>query len=102
MLVSGWPQLCCLVLVGAPAGGWHPKSLGDGNVAHFEIKSVTAILPEELMDPSRLPAVISYLKAAPLDGDTKRGILAAWARNVGAKISASQRAAVIASGTDNQ
>lgn len=66
------------------------------------IKSVTGIIPEELMDPSHLGDVIRYLKSAPLDGDEKVTLLLVWARQVGAKVSASQRAAVNASGVTTQ
>lgn len=63
-----------------------------------QVKSVTGIIPEELMEPAKLGKVIAYLKAAPLPGDDKVTYLMVWARQVGAKISASQRAAVNASG----
>jgi hypothetical protein len=66
------------------------------------MKSVTNFLPEELMEPGKVGAVIAYLKAAPLTGDDKIRALIVWARNVGAKTSASQRAAVAASGIDNR
>lgn len=62
------------------------------------VKSVTGIIPEEMMDPSKIGAVIAYLKAAPLPADDKLSLLLVWARQVGTKVSASQRAAVLASG----
>jgi hypothetical protein len=64
------------------------------------VKSVTDIIPEELLDPSQVGGVIAYLKAAPLPSDDKVKLLVTWSRQVGAKISASQRAAVAATGTD--
>lgn len=64
------------------------------------VKSVTGIIPEELMDPSHLGAVITYLKNAPLPADDKVSLLLVWARQVGAKVSASQRAAVAATGLE--
>jgi len=64
------------------------------------MKSVTDIIPEEFMDPRSVGGVISYIKAAPLDADEKVRLLITWSRQVGAKISASQRAAVAASGID--
>ncbi len=64
------------------------------------MKSVTDILPEELMDPSQVGAVIRYLKAAPLPSNDKTHLLVVWAKQVGVKVSASQRAAVAATGTD--
>lgn len=64
------------------------------------MKSVTDIIPEELMDPSQVGAVIAYLKAAPLPSDDKVKLLVIWSRQVGVKLSASQRAAVAATGTD--
>lgn len=64
------------------------------------VKSVTGIIPEEFMDPSHLGDVIAFLKAAPLQGDDKVTLLLVWARQVGAKVSASQRAAVLSSGIE--
>lgn len=64
------------------------------------MKSVTDIIPEELMEPAAIGDVISYLKGAPLQADEKVRLLITWSRQVGAKISASQRAAVAASGID--
>lgn len=65
------------------------------------MKSVTDIIPEELMVPTAIGQVIDYLKAAPLEGGEKVRLLITWSRQVGAKTSASQRVAVAASGTDN-
>lgn len=53
------------------------------------------------MVPTAIGNVIDYLKAAPLESNEKVRLLITWSRQVGAKISASQRAAVAASGTDN-
>lgn len=64
------------------------------------VKSVTGIIPEEFMDPSHLGDVIAYLKRAPLHSDDKLSYLLVWARQVGAKVSASQRAAVQATGIE--
>ncbi len=64
------------------------------------MKSVTDIIPEELLDPSQVGGVIAYLKRAPLSSNDKVHLLVVWSKQVGAKISASQRAAVAATGTD--
>lgn len=64
------------------------------------MKSVTDFLPEELMDPSKVRAVLDYLKAAPLQSNEKVRALIVWSHQVGVKISASQRNAVAATGTD--
>jgi len=66
------------------------------------MKSVTGIIPEEFMSSDRVGDVIAYLKRAPLDAEAKTHLLMAWSRQVGAKISASQRAAVAASGIDHR
>lgn len=66
------------------------------------MKSVTGIIPEELHDPTQLAAVMDYLKAAPLSSSQKVSLLMAWARQVGVKVSSSQRAAVAASGLDER
>ncbi|MBA0084820.1 MAG: hypothetical protein HRJ53_07485 [Acidobacteria bacterium Pan2503] len=66
------------------------------------MKSVTDYIPEEFMDPTHLGDVIRFLKAAPLTGEEKVHALVVWARNVGSKTNASQRAAVAASGIDNR
>lgn len=65
------------------------------------MKSVTDIIPEEFMDPSRVGEVITFLKSAPLQSNEKVRTLIVWSHQVGAKLSASQRAAVAATGTDN-
>lgn len=64
------------------------------------MKSVTDFIPEDLMEPARLADVIAYLQAAPLTSDEKVKALVVWARNVGAKTSSSQRAAVAKTGID--
>ena len=66
------------------------------------MKSVTGLIPEEFMEPARIGDVIAFLKAAPLESEVKVKALVVWSRQVGAKLSASQRAAVAASGTDNR
>lgn len=66
------------------------------------MKSVTGIIPEELHDPTKMGAVVDYLKAAPLSSNDKVKFLMAWARQVGVKVSSSQRAAVAASGLDER
>jgi len=71
------------------------------HVRSWAVKSVTDFLPEELMDPSQVGGVINYLKAAPLPSNDKVRALIVWSHQVGAKVSASQRAAVAATGTDN-
>jgi hypothetical protein len=43
---------------------------------------------------------MDFLKAMPLPGENKELLLVGWARWVGVKINASQRAAVRNSGTD--
>lgn len=53
------------------------------------------------MEPQFIGNVIAYLKAAPLTGNEKVRALITWSHQVGAKTSASQRAAVAASGIDN-
>lgn len=65
------------------------------------MKSVTDFIPEEFMEPQFIGNVITYLKAAPLTGNEKVRALITWSHQVGAKTSASQRATVAASGTDN-
>lgn len=66
------------------------------------MKSVTDFIPEEFMDPSHLGDVIRFLQAAPLTSDEKVHALVVWSHNVGSKTSASQRAAVAASGIDQR
>jgi hypothetical protein len=66
------------------------------------VKSVTGIIPEELHDPTKMGAVVDYLKAAPLNANDKVKLLMTWARQVGVKVSSSQRAAVAASGLDER
>lgn len=62
--------------------------------------SPTGIIPEEYFTAGSVGKVMDFLKAMPLPGDNKELLLVGWARWVGVKISASQRAAVRNSGTD--
>jgi hypothetical protein len=62
--------------------------------------SPTGIIPEAMMWPNQLGKVMDYLKAMPIPGDDKEKIFVGWARWVGVKINASQRAAVRNSGSD--
>lgn len=62
--------------------------------------SPTGIIPEDFFTPGSVGKVMDFLKAMPLPGDNKELLLVGWARWVGVKISASQRAAVRNSGTD--
>jgi hypothetical protein len=64
------------------------------------VASPTGIIPEEFFDRSKLGAVMEYLKGLPLDGDRKELLLAGWARWVGVRLNASQRAAVRNTGVD--
>lgn len=64
------------------------------------VKSVTDFFPEELLEPGKLGGVLEFLKAAPLPSEDKVQALMAWAKQVGAKVGSSQRAAVAATGTD--
>ncbi len=66
------------------------------------MKSVTDIIPEEDMEPGHVSQVLDFLKAAPLVGNEKERILIVWSHEVGAKVSAAQRAAVRNSGIDNR
>jgi hypothetical protein len=63
-------------------------------------KSPTGVIPEELMKPGALNRVMQFLKALPVDGDSKVEYLIGWARAVGVTLNASQRAAVRNTGSD--
>jgi hypothetical protein len=63
-------------------------------------KSPTGVIPEELMRPGALTQVMAFLRALPVDGDSKVEYLVGWARAVGVQLNASQRAAVRHSGVD--
>jgi len=62
--------------------------------------SPTGILPEELLYPAKLPQVMQFCQALPVSGEEKLSLLMGYARAVGLKINASQRRAVLHSGTD--
>jgi hypothetical protein len=66
------------------------------------VASPTGIIPEEYFTPGRVGDVMKFLQAMPLPGENKELLLVGWARWVGVKISASQRAAVRNSGIDRQ
>ena len=54
------------------------------------------------MVPGAKGQVITFLKALPIEGDTKVDLLVGWARMVGASVNSSQRDAVRVTGTDHQ
>jgi hypothetical protein len=62
--------------------------------------SPTGIIPEEYFRPSALGDVMAFLKAMPIPGEDKEKLLFGWARWVGVKINAGQRAAVRNTGSD--
>lgn len=62
--------------------------------------SPTGIIPEELMSGRKLGDVMKFLEGLAVDGDTKEKLFFGWARTVGLKINASQRAKVRNSGVD--
>ncbi len=64
------------------------------------MSSPTGIIPEELMFPAKLGAVIRFLQDLPINGERKRALLFGWARTVGVKLNASQYARVRESGID--
>lgn len=64
--------------------------------------SPTGIIPEEYFRRNALGDVMEFLQAMPIPGEDKEKLFAGWARWVGVKISASQRAAVRNTGTDRQ
>jgi hypothetical protein len=64
-------------------------------------KSPTGIIPEEYMARGQLGAVLAFLERMPVEGDSKVDLLVGWAKMVGVRISASQRARVRNSGVDH-
>ena len=62
--------------------------------------SPTGIIPEELLYPNAVAAVMQLLARVPVAGDTKAEVLLGWAQTVGVKISASQLRKVRETGTD--
>jgi hypothetical protein len=64
------------------------------------MESPTGIVPEELMYPQKLGAVMELLKALPGASNEKLDVLRGWAKEVGVKLSASQVDAVRDSGYD--
>ena len=64
------------------------------------ILSPTGIVPEALMYPARLGDVMRLLGTLAADGETKEALFLGWARTVGVKVNASQRATVRQSGWD--
>jgi hypothetical protein len=66
------------------------------------VASPTGIVPEYMMYPRYLGDVMKFLQQMPIPGDDKEKLFVGWARWVGVKINASQRAAVRNSGTDRR
>jgi len=64
------------------------------------MESPTGIIPEELMYPQKLGAVMELLKSLPGASNEKLDVLRGWAKEVGVKLSASQVDAVRESGYD--
>lgn len=64
------------------------------------MESPTGIIPEELMYPSKLGDVMTFLKNAPIKGQRKLDLFLGWARTVGVRVQQSQRNAVMHSGID--
>ena len=64
------------------------------------MESPTHIIPEELMYPQRLGEVMERLKSLPGSSDEKMNVFMGWAKEVGVKLSASQKDAVRDSGYD--
>jgi hypothetical protein len=64
-------------------------------------KSPTGIIPEEYMTRGKLAAVLTFLEKMPVAGDDKESLLVGWAKMVGVRVSASQRARVRNSGVDH-
>ena len=62
--------------------------------------SPTGIIPEALMFPSKLGAVMQLIKTMAAPGDFKESLLIGWCRTVGVRVNASQRATVRDSGWD--
>jgi hypothetical protein len=64
------------------------------------MESPTGIIPESMMYPQSLGEVMERLKALPGSSDEKLNVLVGWAKEVGVKLSASQKDAVRDSGYD--
>jgi hypothetical protein len=64
------------------------------------LDSPTGFVPESLMYPQKLGEVMDLLKRTPGPSDAKLEILVGWAKEVGVKLSASQKDAVRDSGYD--
>jgi hypothetical protein len=64
------------------------------------MESPTGIIPESLMYPQKLGEVMDLLKRTPGSSDEKMNVLMGWAKEVGVKLSASQKDAVRDSGYD--
>lgn len=62
--------------------------------------SPTGIIPEDYFARNKLGDVMKFLQAMPIPGDDKEKLLVGWARWVGVKLNASQRAAVRNTGSD--
>jgi hypothetical protein len=64
--------------------------------------SPTGIIPEVLMYPGQLGAVMDFLIALPAYGDEKEKLLFGWAKTVGVRLSGSQYRKVRLSGKEYQ
>lgn len=64
------------------------------------MESPTGIIPEEFMYPQRLGDVMRRLIELPGASHEKLDVLMGWAKEVGVKLSASQKDAVRESGYD--
>ena len=64
------------------------------------MESPTHIIPEEFMYPQKLGEVMERLKSLPGSSDEKMNVFMGWAKEVGVKLSASQKDAVRDSGYD--
>jgi hypothetical protein len=62
--------------------------------------SPTGVIPEDLMTPGSLLAVMRLLQSMPIPGDDKVDYLIGWCKAVGVTVNAAQRAAVRDSGID--
>ena len=64
------------------------------------MESPTLIIPEEYMYPQRLGAVMKLLQSIPGSAEDKLEVFIGWAKEVGVKLSASQKDAIRHSGLD--
>jgi hypothetical protein len=62
--------------------------------------SPTGIIPESLLYPRKLGEVMALLQSLPVTGEEKLAAFLGYARTVGVSVNASQRNAVLQSGTD--